>query len=327
MLVEDLFDLARIHVVAAADDQLLLAIDDEEVAVLVDSRHVAGVEPAVGVDRLRGRVGPVPVALHHVVAADRDLTDLVRAESRAVVADELHLDAFDRRADRPGLALAVGMVEARDRRGLRQPVPSRIDAPEGLLERRAEPRRASPRRPTRTPKRATIELARGRDSGGAREYIVGTPSNTVTRSRSIVASATSGPKRGISVSDAPALIAAFSPQVWPKAWNSGSAPKITSLGADREQRLGDIGVDREVRVGQLRALRLPGRARRVEDHRRVAGGAVDDLRQRLGAREQLLELAGLDHDALGARLGGARAAAASANSCQAKISLASGSPR
>src|SRR3954447_17209715 len=47
MLVEDLLDLARIDVVAAADDHVLLAIDDEEVAVLVDLGHVAGVEPAV----------------------------------------------------------------------------------------------------------------------------------------------------------------------------------------------------------------------------------------------------------------------------------------
>jgi hypothetical protein len=41
VLVEDLLDLARVHVVAAADDHVLLAVDDEEVAVLVDARHVA----------------------------------------------------------------------------------------------------------------------------------------------------------------------------------------------------------------------------------------------------------------------------------------------
>jgi hypothetical protein len=36
VLVEHLLDLARVDVVAAADDQVLLAVDDEEVAVLVD---------------------------------------------------------------------------------------------------------------------------------------------------------------------------------------------------------------------------------------------------------------------------------------------------
>src|SRR3954453_2968745 len=45
VLVEDLLDLARVDVVAAADDQVLLAVDDEEAAVLVDPRHVAAVEP------------------------------------------------------------------------------------------------------------------------------------------------------------------------------------------------------------------------------------------------------------------------------------------
>ena len=41
MLVEDLLDLARVDVVPAADDHVLLAVDDEEVAVGVDGRHVA----------------------------------------------------------------------------------------------------------------------------------------------------------------------------------------------------------------------------------------------------------------------------------------------
>src|SRR4051812_47432316 len=75
VLVQDLLDLARIDVVAAADDHVLLAVDDEEVAILVELRHVAGVEPAPAHDLLR-RVGPAPVALHDVVAADADLADL-----------------------------------------------------------------------------------------------------------------------------------------------------------------------------------------------------------------------------------------------------------
>ena len=54
VLVEHLLDLARVDVVAAADDQVLLAVDDEEVAVLVHLGHVAGAEPAVVGDRLLG---------------------------------------------------------------------------------------------------------------------------------------------------------------------------------------------------------------------------------------------------------------------------------
>ena len=80
MLVEHLLDLARIDVVAAADDQVLLAVDDEEVAVLVDPCHVARDEPAVVGDRLGGRVGPLPVAVHHVVPTDLDLADLALSD-------------------------------------------------------------------------------------------------------------------------------------------------------------------------------------------------------------------------------------------------------
>jgi hypothetical protein len=114
MLVEHLLDLARVDVEAAAQDHLLLAVDDEEVAVLVDPRHVARVEPAV-LDRLGGRIVLAPVALHHVRALDGDLADLALVDLLAVLVDDLHLHALDRRADRADLALAVGVVEGGDR--------------------------------------------------------------------------------------------------------------------------------------------------------------------------------------------------------------------
>ena len=57
-----------------------------------------------------------------------------------------------------------------------------------------------------------------------RGYIVGTPSKTVTLSRSMISSAFAGSKRGISVRQAPAATAALSPQVCPKEWNSGRRP-------------------------------------------------------------------------------------------------------
>src|SRR3954453_6261638 len=133
VLVEHLLDLARVDVVAAADDHVLLAVDDEEVPVLVDLRHVAAVEPAVA-DGLRRRVGLAPVALHDVVAADDDLAHLTLRDVPAVLVDDLHLDALDRRADRAGLALAVGVVEGGDRRGLGQAVaPGHLSA-ELILE-------------------------------------------------------------------------------------------------------------------------------------------------------------------------------------------------
>ena len=48
------------------------------------------------------------------------------------------------------------------------------------------------------------------------EYIVGTPSNTVTASRSMISIALRGSNRGISVSVAPDSTAALSPQVRPE---------------------------------------------------------------------------------------------------------------
>ena len=58
-------------------------------------------------------------------------------------------------------------------------------------------------------------------------YIVGTPSNTVTRSRAMISSARPASKRGRRVNRPPTAIVAFSAHVWPKAWKSGSAPSAT----------------------------------------------------------------------------------------------------
>src|SRR4051794_21962497 len=75
MLVEHLLDLPRVDVEAAADDQLLLAVDDVEVAVLVDPGHVPGPQPAVGHGVGRG-VLALPVGAHDHRTADEDLPHL-----------------------------------------------------------------------------------------------------------------------------------------------------------------------------------------------------------------------------------------------------------
>src|SRR3954463_13959614 len=49
VLVDDLLDLARVDVEAAADDDVLLAVDDVVVAIVVDARDVAGAKPAVAI--------------------------------------------------------------------------------------------------------------------------------------------------------------------------------------------------------------------------------------------------------------------------------------
>ena len=59
---EHRFDLGRVHVLAAGDDHVLDPVDDEQVAVGVDVAAVAGMQPAVGGEQLRGLLGQPEVA-------------------------------------------------------------------------------------------------------------------------------------------------------------------------------------------------------------------------------------------------------------------------
>src|SRR5438093_11899496 len=122
MLAEDGLDLGRADAEALVLDELLLAVDDEDLALLVLLPDVAGEEPAVaehrgGVRRL------APVALHDLGAAHRDLADLARRErARAgLEVDDLVLGADDRLAD--GLEHGgVDRVRVRHRRGFGEAV-------------------------------------------------------------------------------------------------------------------------------------------------------------------------------------------------------------
>ena len=63
-------------------DQVLLPVGDAQAAVGVDLADVAGVEPAVAIDRLGGRLGLVVVPLHHVRSARQDLAVRRRSAPR-----------------------------------------------------------------------------------------------------------------------------------------------------------------------------------------------------------------------------------------------------
>ena len=91
MAGEHVLDLDRMDVLAAADDHVVDATGDPEIAVRVDPAHVAGEVPALA-QRLRVGVGTLPVP------GER----LVRVEAR----DDLALDA--RRGDLVGPDAPLG---------------------------------------------------------------------------------------------------------------------------------------------------------------------------------------------------------------------------
>ena len=88
MLGEDPLDLGAVDVLAAADDHVLEPVLDVDVAVGVDLAEVAGAEPAVLGDHLRGRLGLAEEALHQLrrtepqlaVLAGRDVLEGARVD-------------------------------------------------------------------------------------------------------------------------------------------------------------------------------------------------------------------------------------------------------
>ena len=76
-----LLDFAAVDVLAARDDHVLLAVDEVQVALVVDVADVAGVHPAVA-QRLRGRIRVVPVAEHRGVGLCEHLARHAAARNR-----------------------------------------------------------------------------------------------------------------------------------------------------------------------------------------------------------------------------------------------------
>ncbi len=81
---EELLDLPRVHVLAAADDHVLQPADDADRAVVAHLGQVPGAQPARRVDRAARLVRLLPVPTHHQVAADAELALASAREHRAV---------------------------------------------------------------------------------------------------------------------------------------------------------------------------------------------------------------------------------------------------
>src|SRR5262249_10592279 len=127
-------ELTRVDVKPPAHNHVLGAIDDVKVASLIAATDVASMEPAVR-DSLGGRLRPLVVAFHYVVAAYSDLARLIGRQVIAIFVDDTHRDAPDRQADRPWPGRLVVATERRDRAGLRQTVPFQDLNGVALLER------------------------------------------------------------------------------------------------------------------------------------------------------------------------------------------------
>ena len=131
---QQIFDLARRDILAAGrDHDVLLAVDDPEMAVRHQFGDIAGVKPAVADDVL-GRLFVLPVASEHSGTAHEDFA----------VGRELHLLGIERNADVAGLLEWLAL--AQHQRVLGDAVKiAQIDAPD-LPERldRLRNRRARP---------------------------------------------------------------------------------------------------------------------------------------------------------------------------------------
>src|SRR3974390_3214414 len=81
----------------AGDDHVLLSVDDENVALLIPHRHVAGMEPAAP-QCLGGGFGLPPIALHHTITARDDFAASVPVPRDILVVgvDDAQLDARHR---------------------------------------------------------------------------------------------------------------------------------------------------------------------------------------------------------------------------------------
>ena len=117
--VEEVLDLLRVDILAAADDHILDAAGDLVVAVRQAARKVARVEPALAVDGRRRGLGHLVIALHDVVAAgDEFAVHIVGQVLVRLRVDDLALDAEHRGADRCDARLdGVGRLAHRAARG------------------------------------------------------------------------------------------------------------------------------------------------------------------------------------------------------------------
>ena len=86
--VKEVFDLYRIEVLAAGDDDVFLAVYKENKAVFVLDRHITGVEPSVVVQDLFGGFRVVVIAYHDAGTLDSEFSDIAGSHVLPVLVDD-----------------------------------------------------------------------------------------------------------------------------------------------------------------------------------------------------------------------------------------------
>src|SRR4051812_6588667 len=99
-VVEDVLDFLRRDLLAARLDDVVHPPDEIEIALVVETAEVAGVQHHLARQRprlqlLRGRLRLLPVAAHHRGAADHQLPHRVRPDLVAVLVDQPQLGVGD----------------------------------------------------------------------------------------------------------------------------------------------------------------------------------------------------------------------------------------
>src|SRR4030081_28522 len=110
--VERVLDLARAHLFAARLDDVVLASDEVQIPFGVAAEDVARIEHALagqrpGLEALRRLDGLLPVAAHHVTAADHELPSSAVRQATVRLVDQPQLLVRHAAADggRPGVEL------------------------------------------------------------------------------------------------------------------------------------------------------------------------------------------------------------------------------
>ncbi len=121
MLRDDVLPFIGKHLEAGDIDHVLLAIEDFQIALLIKSTDVTGVQPAAFAENKSALIGTLPIALHDLRPADTNLARLADRKIVPVIVTDNHVGRRDRKSDSADLR-ASHRIEADDRRRFSKPV-------------------------------------------------------------------------------------------------------------------------------------------------------------------------------------------------------------